>query len=231
MFLRSTVLLAMLHIMCGRYATALTQAEWSGVFPVAPDTMEFPAPRYNLAPTQGAPVIREQDGRFSLETLRWGLIPAWAKSPAEVKHNLFNARAEGVAEKPSFRNAFKSRRALMPASGFYEWRMLDGVKQPYYISRADGEPMVFAALWERWSRAEESLDSCVMITSAANGFMQQLHTRMPVILEKDEQQLWLHEGPQELLRPAAEHVLQAWPVSRAVGNVRNETPELMEPVA
>src|SRR5690554_647833 len=148
--------------MCGRYATALTQAEWSGVFPMAPDNMQFPEPRYNLAPTQAAPVIRELAGQPNLELLRWGLIPAWAKSPADVNYNLFNARAEGVARKPSFRSAFRSRRSLMPASGFYEWHTVDGVKQPYYISRVDGEPLVFAALWERWERNEESVDSCTI---------------------------------------------------------------------
>ncbi len=217
--------------MCGRYATALNQAEWSGIFPVAPDTVRFPEPRYNLAPTQGAPVIRELDGGRRLELLRWGLIPAWAKSPEDVRYNLFNARAEGVADKPSFRGAFRSRRALMPASGFYEWKTVDGKKQPYYISRSDGQPLIFAGLWERWESAGQQLDSCTMITTEANTFMQQLHTRMPVILEPAEREIWLEEGPEELLRPAAEDVLQAWPVSRAVGNVRNEGPELLTRIA
>lgn len=218
------------QFMCGRYATALSQAEWSGLFPVAPDSMIFPEPRYNLAPTQGAPVIRELNAELRLDQLRWGLVPGWAKSPADVKHNLFNARAESVADKPSFRSAFKSRRAVMPASGFYEWHTEGGVKQPYYISRVDGQPLLFAALWENWSRGDESLESCTMITTSANDFMQRLHTRMPVILEQSEQRIWLQEGPEELLRPAADGVLQAWPVSRAVGNVRNESPELMQPL-
>lgn len=217
--------------MCGRYATALNQAEWSGIFPVGPDTVQFPEPRYNLAPTQGAPVIRQLAGQLSLDELRWGLIPAWAKSPSDVRYSLFNARAEGVADKASFRAAFRSRRALMPASGFYEWRSEGGVKQPYYISRTDGRPLLFAGLWERWESGEQQLESCTMITTEANGFMQQLHTRMPVIIEFEDRQLWLEEGPQELLRPAAEDVLQAWPVSRAVGNVRNEGPELLTPLS
>lgn len=217
--------------MCGRYATALSQADWSGIFPLGPDTLQFPEPRYNLAPSQGAPVIRRSGTGLSLAELRWGLIPAWAKSPADVRYNLFNARAEGVADKPSFRAAFRSRRALMPASGFYEWRTTDGVKQPYYISRTDGQPLLFAALWERWESGEQELESCTMITTEANSFMQQLHTRMPVIIEANQQQLWLEHGPAELLRPAAEDVLQAWPVSRAVGNVRNEGPELLTPLA
>lgn len=217
--------------MCGRYATALNQAEWSGIFPVAPGTVHFPDPRYNLAPTQGAPVIRDLEGERRLELLRWGLVPAWAKSPEDVRYNLFNARAEGITEKPSFRGAFRSRRALMPASGFYEWETVDGRKQPYYISRADGQPLIFAGLWERWESAGQRLDSCTMITTAANSFMQQLHTRMPVILEPAEREIWLQEGPEELLRPAAEGVLQAWPVNRAVGNVRNEGPELLTRIA
>ena len=192
--------------------------------------MIFPEPRYNLAPTQGAPVIRELDGERRLDQLRWGLIPGWAKSPGDVKHNLFNARAETVAEKPSFRSAFKSRRAVMPASGFYEWRTVDGVKQPYYISRVDGGAMLFAALWERWAQGGESLESSTIITTHSNEFMQQLHNRMPVILEPGELETWLQDGPFELLRPAADGVLQAWPVSRAVGNVRNQGPELLEPI-
>ncbi len=216
--------------MCGRYATALSQAEWSGLLPVGPGSLELPEPRYNLAPTQGAPVIRELEGERQLEIMRWGLIPAWAKSPEDVRHNLFNARAETVAEKPSFRSAFRARRCLMPSRGFFEWQTRDGVKQPFFISRADGRPLVFAGLWEQWRGEDRQLLSCTMITTAANGFMQQLHHRMPVILEESEQELWLSEGPEELLRPAAEDVLVAWPVARSVGNVRNDSPQLLEPL-
>lgn len=217
--------------MCGRYATALSQAEWSGLFPVGPDSLDFPEPRYNLAPSQGAPVIRNLDGERRLDQIRWGLVPAWAKSVADMKHNLFNARAETAAEKPSFRSAFKSRRCLMPASGFYEWRTVEGVKQPYYISRVDGAPMVFAGLWERWTKDGQELDSCTMLTTSANEFMQELHHRMPVILEAAEREIWLEDGPEAILRPSAEDVLQAWPVTRAVGNVRNESRDLLEPIS
>lgn len=217
--------------MCGRYATALSQAEWSGLFPVSPDSLSLPEPRYNLAPSQGAPIIRELEGERRLDIVRWGLIPAWAKNPEQLKHNLFNARGETVAEKPSFRSAFKARRCLMPASGFYEWHTEDGVKQPYYISRVDGEPLIFAGLWERWTKDGQELDSCTMITTSANSFMQKLHHRMPVILEESEREIWLQEGPEELLRPSAEGVLQAWPVSRAVGNVRNESSDLTERIS
>ncbi len=217
--------------MCGRYATALNQAEWSGLFPVGPGSLDIPEPRYNLAPTQGVPVIRDLAGERRLDQIRWGLVPAWAKSLTDVKHNLFNARAETAAEKPSFRSAFKSRRCLMPASGFYEWRTVDGVKQPYYISRADGEPMVFAGLWEHWAKDGQELDSCTMLTTSANEFMRELHHRMPVILEAHEREIWLLEGPEEVLHPSPEGVLQAWPVSRAVGNVRNESSSLLEPVS
>lgn len=217
--------------MCGRYATALNQAEWSGLFPVRPDSLDIPEPRYNLAPSQGAPVIRELDGERRLDLIRWGLVPAWAKNPTDVRHNLFNARAETAAEKPSFRSAFKSRRCLMPASGFFEWRTVDGVKQPYYISRVDGAPMVFAGLWERWAKDGQELDSCTMLTTSANEFMRDLHHRMPVILEADAREIWLEEGSEAVLGPSAEGVLQAWPVTRAVGNVRNESPGLLEPIS
>ena len=145
--------------MCGRYATALSRAEWSGLFPVAPASLELPEPRYNLAPSQGAPVIRELEGERNLELLRWGLVPAWAKSPEAVRHNLFNARGESVAEKPSFRAAFRSRRCLMPASGFFEWHTSEAGKQPYYISRTDGAPLVFAGLWEQWAKAGQELQT------------------------------------------------------------------------
>lgn len=217
--------------MCGRYATALSQAEWSGIFPVRPENMLFPEPRYNLAPTQGAPVIRELDGEAELTLLRWGLIPPWVKDPAALRHTLFNARSETAAEKPSFRAAFKSRRCLMPASGFYEWHTEGGVKKPYFFTRTDGKPVVFAGLWERWERGAERVDSCTMLTASASVFMEQYHQRMPVVLEEADRAAWLHEGPEELLRPAGDDVLQAWPVSPAVGNTRNEGPELVEPLA
>lgn len=217
--------------MCGRYATALSEAEWNGIFPVLPENMLFPEPRYNLAPTQGAPVIRLQGSTWELAVLRWGLVPGGARDPASLRHTLFNARSETAAEKPSFRAAFRARRCLMPASGFYEWRAEGDGRQPYFFTRRDGKPVVFAGLWEHWEGDGRTLESCTMLTTAANGFMGDYHHRMPVILEEEQRSVWLEDGPQELLGPAGEDVLQAWAVSRAAGNIRNEGPGLTEPVA
>jgi len=217
--------------MCGRYATALSEAEWSGIFPLSPENMLFPEPRFNLAPTQGAPVIRQLHDEAELAVLRWGLVPGWVREPESIRHTLFNARSETAAEKPSFRAAFRARRCLMPASGFYEWRTEADGRQPYYFSRADGQPLIFAGLWEHWEGNGRKLGSCTMLTTASNPFMEEYHHRMPVILEEADRAAWLHEGPEELLRPAAAGVLQAWPVSRAVGSIRNEGPSLTAPVA
>jgi putative SOS response-associated peptidase YedK len=163
--------------------------------------------------------------------LRWGLVPFWAKEPS-IGNRMINARAETVAEKPSYRAAFRYRRCIVLADGFYEWRRENDTKTPYYISLASGAPFALAGLWENWTdkASGESLQTTTLITTVANDFMQPLHHRMPVVLQPDSASEWL-AGSAELLEQAADRAprLRAWPVNRRVNNARNEGAELIDP--
>ena len=221
--------------MCGRYAF-YSPAE--AVIRLFETTLPLPIEaRYNIAPTQFVPVIREATpaGR-QLAMLHWGLVPAWAKDKA-IGNRMINARAETLAEKPSFRRAFAQRRCLVLASGFYEWRSEETGKRAYFISRLDGEPFAMAGLWETWRKDDETLESCTIITTAANEFMRPLHHRMPAILPPGSCGPWLDTAgvdtgqAAELLHLPEEGQLQAWPVGKAVNNPRNQGPELIEPAA
>ena len=166
--------------MCGRYARFSAPdrllrplgAQWEG-----PDLF----PNYNTAPGQPVLAVRQRDAHREAVLLRWGLIPTWAKDKA-VGYRMINARAEGIADKPAFRQPFRHQRCLIPADGFYEWRQEDGRKQPYYIHRTDGRPMVFAGLWSRW-HGSEIIESCAIITGRPNAVVAPIHDRMPIILE------------------------------------------------
>jgi putative SOS response-associated peptidase YedK len=195
-------------------------------------------PRYNLGPMQKMLVVRRHpDGFCRAEPLQWGLVPGWAKAPG-VGSQMINARCETVATKPAFRNAFKNRRCLIPANGFYEWQQLDGkTKQPWHIVRKDDSPLVFAGLWELWQGPNgEVLESCSIITTHANSFMAEIHDRMPVILEREAWDLWLKVDPvepavlTELLIPCPSDRLNRTAVSALVNNVRNDSPECLRPV-
>ncbi len=211
--------------MCGRYAYRASDFDYPGMFGTRPG--EELADRYNVAPTQPMPIVRAtEDGSREVAVVRWGLVPAWVKDPAGLKLSLFNARAEGVAEKPSFRAAFRSRRCLVPVSGFYEWQKVDGAKQPWFITRADGKPTFFAGLWESWGKGEERLESGTIITTGPNAEMAGLHHRMPVVLEEDEFDVWLDHGPEEVLDAAPDGTLSIHRVSTRVNNARNQGPEL-----
>lgn len=221
--------------MCGRYTFFSPRESVTRLFDT-PVPLPIEA-RYNIAPTQFVPVIRQDPhGQKQLVMLHWGLVPSWAKEKA-IGNRMINARAETLAEKPSFKRAFSQRRCLVLASGFYEWRKQDGAKQPYFISRKDSEPIAMAGLWERWTREADPLESCTIITTEANDFMQTLHHRMPAMLQPGECGAWLdgkNVGLAEaaaLLRPLPEDDLQAWPVSTRVNNPRNEGAELLDPVA
>jgi len=214
--------------MCGRFAfyspSEATAALFgaSGALPVEA--------RYNIAPTQYIASIRDdEDGARELIMLRWGLIPFWAKDPS-IGNRMINARAETVAEKPSFRTAYRRRRCLVLADGFYEWRREGSIKTPYYISPADGAPFAFAALWENWNSKEsdESIQSTTLITTAANDFMASLHHRMPVVLRPDTADRWL-AGGDDAIEYAINHgpELRAWAVDRRVNNARNEGADLI----
>ncbi len=188
---------------------------------------------HNIAPTQPMLVLRAHGDDNEWAWLRWGLIPHWARD-ASIGAKLINARGETVAEKPAFRGAFKYRRCIVPASGFYEWKPGANGKQPYAIV-PEGEPCFgFAGLWEHWTAADGSvLETGSVLTTSANALMAPIHERMPVILHQDDYQSWIHAEPAEvkaLIRPWPARGMRAYPVSRAVGNVRNNSPQLIEPV-
>lgn len=190
-------------------------------------------PNYNVCPTNVIATVTGGETR-RLQPMRWGFIPHWYKTPSDGPL-LINARAETVAEKPAFRNACRERRCLVPASGFYEWtKDAEGRRLPWYITRADGEAMVFAGIWQDWEREGESLRTCAIVTCAANDAMAQIHTRMPVVLAPEDWALWLGEegkGAATLMRAAPEDALVWHRVDSAVNSNRASGPELIEPVA
>ena len=198
---------------------------------------EFAEPRYNISPTQPVAVIRwDPEQGSTLDMLRWGLIPHWAKD-ASIGNRMINARAETVTERPAFRVAFSRRRCLVLASGFYEWGQTPTGKWPFFIGPRDGQTMAFAGLWERWQpAADQVVESCVIITTAASPFLAKIHERMPVILPPDGQTLWLRSSaPREdcldLLRSVGEERLKFRRVERTVNNPASQGAELLEPAA
>ncbi len=215
--------------MCGRFAFYSPSEATAALFGV--DGALAVEPRYNIAPTQFVAAIRDDDlQQRELVMLRWGLVPFWAKDTA-IGNRMINARAETVAEKPSYRAAFRHRRCVVLADGFYEWHRDGDVKIPYFISLKSGEPFALAGLWENWKdrNTDETLQSTTLITIAANEFMQPLHHRMPVILQRETASEWL-TGSTDYLESAAEKTpaLRAWPVNRRVNNARNQGAELVE---
>lgn len=216
--------------MCGRFAF-YSPAEATAALFGARAAAEL-KPRFNVAPTQDVAAIRHNEaGETQLTTLRWGLVPFWAKDPA-IGNRMINARAETVAEKPSFRAAYRKRRCLVLADGFYEWHTHDSQKVPYFISLKSGKPFAFAGLWERWDDKEtgEKLETTAIITTAANEFMSELHDRMPVVLEAGQTDAWL-AGKADALADAIARTppFRAWSVDRKVNNARNEGSDLIEP--
>ena len=217
--------------MCGRFAFYSPSEAAAALFGV--EGSVDVKPRYNIAPTQDIVAIRNaESGGRELVLLRWGLVPFWAKDPS-IGNRMINARAETVAEKPSFRAAYRHRRCIVLADGFYEWQRDGNVKTPYFISLASGEPFALAALWENWTDKEsgESLQTTTIVTTEANDFMKPLHHRMPVVLEASGAGEWL-AGSSELLDDvdAITPPLQAWPVDRRVNNARNEGDDLIDAV-
>jgi putative SOS response-associated peptidase YedK len=229
--------------MCGRYAFYTPIEAVTRLFGVEEVHAHDIAPRYNIAPTQEVPIVRlspflaEPEPRAPVRELglaRWGLVPFWAKEAA-IGNRMINARAETVATKPAFRAAFRRRRCLVPADGFYEWQATASGKQPWYIHAADGAPLAFAGLWELWDPGDAPpLSSCTIITTRANAFMARLHDRMPAILDGAARDAWLAPDTPEcelkdLLEPAPDELLEAWPVTRRVNSPFNEDPSLIEP--
>jgi putative SOS response-associated peptidase YedK len=223
--------------MCGRFTLNQSATALAHIFdvPQVPDL----AAGYNIAPTQMvATVLHNLDSnKREFQQLRWGLIPSWAKDSG-IGAKLINARAETVAEKPSFRSAFKRRRCLVLADGFYEWQRQQGKKQPFYFRLQDGQPFAFAGLWESWrSPANEEITSCTILTTTANELLQPIHDRMPVILKPQDYDLWLDpqvETPQplqQLLCPYPAPAMTAYAVSTLVNNSRHNSSECIMPIS
>ncbi len=216
--------------MCGRFAFYSPAEATAALFAVEL-RLEIEA-RFNIAPTQYVPVIRNDnnEGR-EFVMLRWGLVPYWAKDAA-IGNRMINARAETVAEKPAYRAAYRKRRCLIAANGFYEWRKEHDGKTPYFITTADESTFAFAGLWESWKepKSGEVLQTTTIITAAANDFMSGLYYRMPVICSGESGTHWL-DGQAGFLEslPDITPDLKAWPVNRKVNNARNEGPDLTMP--
>ena len=230
-----------LEPMCGRYSLTTPAEAMARLFRVGAPLPNFP-PRYNIAPSQDAPIVRlDAEGGRELVLLRWGLVPSWSKGP-DPAYSMINARAETVAEKPAFRDAFKKRRCLVPADGFYEWRADGGRKQPYFIRlKASGPlafagPLVFAGLWERWEKSEDApIQSFTIVVTQANDMMRPIHECMPVILHPAVFDAWLDPKtpPAEahaLLRPYDSEALEAFPVGTHVNSPRNDDAGCIAPL-
>jgi putative SOS response-associated peptidase YedK len=200
-------------------------ASWNG-----PDL----PPGYNIAPSQPVLAVREIDHKREAILLRWGLIPSWATGKA-ASYKMINVRAESVMQRPAFRSAFKHRRCLIPADGFYEWKEVGAGKQPYYVHRADGGPVAFAGLWEHWQSAREVIESCAIVTTQSSDVLKDIHNRMPVIVPPGDYHTWLREGQsplllEQLMRPTAMDTLEAYPVANSVNNPGHQGAHLIEPV-
>lgn len=222
--------------MCGRYTLSTPADLISDLFEV--ESVPELSPRYNIAPTQEAPVVRviEPGAPRSCELLRWGLVPFWADDPT-IGNRMINARSESAAGKPAFRASFKRRRCLVLADGFYEWQKIDGAKQPYWIHLPEGKPFGMAGLWSRWEKDEEAgpLETFTILTTDAHPKIAQLHGRMPVILARQDYAAWLDPEVEDremlngLLTSEAGEYLEFHPVSRKVNSPGNDTPDVIEP--
>lgn len=221
--------------MCGRFARRSTQQVLADWFGVEPEDMPWFAPDYNVAPQSTQPVVRLNAGTGNREfaLMRWGLVPFWAKD-AKVGYSTINARAEEVATKPIFREAFKQRRCLVPADAFYEWQKIGAkTRLPFAFALKSGEPYAFAGLWERWRPREgDPLETFTVLTTDPNELAEPVHDRMPVILEPRDYERWMNPGdparpPVDLLRPYPAEKMRSWTVNERVGNVRNNDPDLL----
>jgi putative SOS response-associated peptidase YedK len=223
---------------CGRARLSSDVSEIKLVFSIPPHrpTPNVPA-NWNLAPTEDSPIVRwdAKAGDRSLDPMRWGLVPCWAKD-LKIGYSTINAKAEGIDARPTFREAFRRRRCLVPLDAFYEWKKLGRERQPYAVARADRRLLAMAGLWENWrSPAGEWVRSFTIVTTGANALLAPLHDRMPVILDPEAWPLWLGEELADtdrlkaLLMPYPAERMTIWPVDKRVGNVNNKEPALIEP--
>ena len=222
--------------MCGRFTLTADQDSFEDRFSLTGFDLGW-VPSFNIAPTQEVLAVTNDGSENRPELMRWGLVPSWAKDP-KIGNRMINARSETLTEKPSFRTAFKRRRCLIPADGFYEWKREGKAKKPMLITANPGGLFAFAGLWETWKQPDDCwLLTCVIITTSANEFMTSIHDRMPVILPRESEALWLDPEEQdtamlsELLLPYDPDRMEGYEVSTLVNSPRNNFPEVIEPVA
>jgi putative SOS response-associated peptidase YedK len=217
---------------CGRFSLDALPNTLASHFGLA--TVPALAPRYNIAPGQDIAVVRQGESGRECSLLHWGLVPAWSKEP-KTKYSTINARAETVADKPAYRAAFRQRRCLIPATGFYEWQQQGDAKTPHYIRLQGGGLFAFAGLWEHWEHEDQTLDSCTLIVTTANRLMAPIHARMPAILDPVQYAAWLDPSNTDrtrllaMLAPWCATPMEAWPVSRLVNNPRHDSARCLEP--
>ena len=217
--------------MCGRYTLIADLGDLAQRFEFDGSDFSYD-PGYNIAPTESVLTVRNVEGR-EVAFMKWGLIPFWAKDP-KIGSRMINARAETVAEKPAFRNALKKRRCLVLADGYYEWQKTPIGKRPFRIIMKSGEPFAMAGLWETWKDIQgKVVPSCTIITTAANDFLVPIHNRMPVILPRESEEMWLDSGVEDpaslisILAPYPEECMDAYKVSTIVNYARNDRPEVI----
>lgn len=221
--------------MCGRFSLTTSPIKLTKIFHFS-EIPKFET-HYNIYPGSDIAVIRQTDHQRTLDYFHWDLIPPWAEDP-KIGYRTINARAETVHKAPAFRSAFKSKRCLIPANGFYEWKKLEKEKkQPYYIRPKDEAPFAFAGLWEKWQGKDgQVIESCTIITTESTKLIKPIHDRMPLILKPGDYELWLDLEVQEIrplqiiMKPYPKDNMDAYPVSAAVNNPRNDIPECIEPI-
>ncbi|WP_425091152.1 SOS response-associated peptidase [Tropicimonas sp. S265A] len=220
--------------MCGRFALTLPTEAMAQLFGATPSNDLPPIPNFNICPTTQVAVVTADGHGRRLRPMRWGFLPHWYKSPTDGPL-LINARAETLADKPAFRAACRTRRCLIPATGFYEWtKDADGSRLPWYIAASDGAPTVFAGIWQDWEQADTMLTTCAIVTTAANSHMARIHHRMPLSLEAKDWPLWLGEagkGAAQLMHPAPNSRFTYYRVDPQVNSNRASGPGLIAPLA
>lgn len=221
--------------MCGRYTLHTEKEALAERFDFDPADLDALAAHYNIAPTQNVPVVRAGEARRVASFMRWGLVPSWAKALTGLPQ-MINARAEGIADKPSFRTPLRRQRCLIPADGFYEWRRVNGTKEAFLVRRADARPFAFAGLWEPPAERDPGVEgTCTIVTTDPNPVLREIHDRMPVILDPEDWNRWLDpemhkvSALRALLRPCPAETLTLTRVGPAVNNSSNETPDCAQP--
>jgi putative SOS response-associated peptidase YedK len=220
--------------MCGRFSLHTPESQIREAFNLDHTEPLGLKPRYNIAPSQDIPIIRDAETGHELTMARWGLVPTWSKEP-KTKYSTINARIESVAEKPTYRTPFKHKRCLIPADGFYEWKVVNGHKVPHHIRMRDSSVFAFAGLWDRWESEDDSIESCTIIVMPANEVMKSIHERMPAIIAPAHYDLWLDSrvtDKQEIMQyltstPSSQ--LTAYPVSTWVNVPKHDDERCIKP--